>query len=125
MSGSVTICTKRNEILICIITELSARPNVVDLEISRRAAILAAPPVACEHLSGRLAIGVGFKAQSWPFPFELIQGCSSPSRATRAASPREERRCFVPKISLCRDFYDVFGPIGQWIGEIDIAPSNA
>jgi hypothetical protein len=34
---------------------------MVDLEISRRAAILAAPPVASEYLSGELAIRFGFK----------------------------------------------------------------
>src|ERR1700733_13499715 len=64
----------------------------MDLKLTRRAAILAAPPVAREHLAGEPAIGVGFKAQSRPLRFEPDQGYSSQSRVIAAAAPREERR---------------------------------
>jgi hypothetical protein len=66
MSFSVTARTKGNEILFGIISQPAARADVVDLKISRRAAIPAAPPIARQHLAGELAIGVGFKAQSGP-----------------------------------------------------------
>ena len=66
MSGSVTVRAKRNEILFRIISQLAARADVVDLKIPRRAAILAAPPIAREHLAGELAIGFGFKPQPRP-----------------------------------------------------------
>ena len=59
---------------------------MVDLKLPRRAAILAAPPVAREHLAGEPAIGVGFKARSRPFRFEPVQGSPSPCRATAGKS---------------------------------------
>lgn len=40
----------------------------MDLKLARRAAILAAPPIAREHLASEPAIRVGFKAQSRPPP---------------------------------------------------------
>jgi hypothetical protein len=74
---------------------------MVDLEIACRNAIPAAPPIAPEHFAGELAARFGFKAQLRPLRFELPQPSPSPSRETAAAAPRAERRCFVPKISLC------------------------
>src|ERR1700722_14489943 len=64
----------------------------MDLKLTRRAAILAAPSVAGEHLSGETAVGVGFKAQSRPLRFESVQGCSLSSRAIATAARREECR---------------------------------
>jgi hypothetical protein len=56
MSRSVTARAKGNEVFFGIITEPATRSDVVDLKIPRRAAILAAPPIAHEHLAGELAI---------------------------------------------------------------------
>jgi hypothetical protein len=44
----VTAGAQRNEILFGIMSELAARAEVVDLEILRHSAVLAAPSVACE-----------------------------------------------------------------------------
>ena len=74
MSRSVTVRAQRDEILFGVIPQAAARAEVVDLKILRCAAILAAPPIAREHLAGELAIRVGFKAQSRPFRFESVQG---------------------------------------------------
>jgi hypothetical protein len=76
MSGPVTTYAERDEIFFDVISKLAARAEVMNLKISRRATILAAPPVAREHLSREPAIGVGFKAQPRLFPFELVQDCS-------------------------------------------------
>ena len=91
MSGSVTARAERNEILFDIVSQPAARAEVVDLKILRCAAVLAAPPIAREHLAGELAIRLGFKPQSRPLPFEPVQGCSSPCPATAVSAPREER----------------------------------
>ena len=69
MSSSVTACAERNEILFDIISQPAARAEVVDLKILCYAAILAAPPIAREHLAGELAIRLGFKPQSRRLPF--------------------------------------------------------
>jgi len=61
MSGSVTACADGNQILFDIIPEAAARAKVVNLKILSRAAVLAAPSVACEHDSEEPAVGLGFK----------------------------------------------------------------
>jgi len=61
MSRSVTARAERNEVLFGIISHSAAGTDVVDLKISRRTAILAAPPIAREHLAAKLAIRGGFK----------------------------------------------------------------
>jgi len=61
MLGSVTGCAEGNEILFGIIPQPAARAEVVDLKILCCATILAAPPVAREHLTGELAVRFGFK----------------------------------------------------------------
>jgi hypothetical protein len=50
VSGSVTARAERNQVFFSIISELPARSDVVNLKVAGRAAILAAPPVASEHL---------------------------------------------------------------------------
>ena len=62
MFGSVATRAKRDEVFFGIISQLPARADVVDLKIARCAAVLAAPPVARQHLAGKPAISVGFKA---------------------------------------------------------------
>jgi len=86
MSGPVTARAERNEILFGIVSQPAARAKVVDLEVLRCAAVLAAPPIAREHLAGELAIRLGFKAQSWPLLYELVQSCSSSSRTVAVSA---------------------------------------
>jgi hypothetical protein len=57
----MTTCTQRDEILFSVISDLAARSEVVDLKILRYAAVLAAPPIACEHLAGELAVSFALK----------------------------------------------------------------
>ena len=64
MSGSVTACAERKEILFGVIPQLAARAEVVDLKILHFAAILAAPAITSEHRARKLAIGVGLKSES-------------------------------------------------------------
>jgi len=64
MPGSVTACAQRDEIFFGIVSQPAAGAEVVNLKILRCAAVLAAPPVAREHLAGELAIRFGFKPQS-------------------------------------------------------------
>ena len=76
MFGSVATRAKRDQVFFGIISELATRVEVVNLQIARCAAILAAPPIPREHFASERAIGVGFKAQSRPLRFELVQDCS-------------------------------------------------
>ena len=61
MSGSVTHRAQRDEIFLNIASQPAARAGVVYVKILCRAAVLAAPPVAREHVTGELAIRFGFK----------------------------------------------------------------
>ena len=92
MSGSVTACAEGNQILFDIISEPAARAEVVDMEVLRCAAVLAAPPIAREHLPGELAIRLGLKPQSRRLPFGSVQGRSSQCPAIAVSEPREEHR---------------------------------
>jgi len=49
MNGAVAGGTQGYEILLRIISPAAARIEVVDLEINRPSAMLAAPPVALQH----------------------------------------------------------------------------
>ena len=92
MPGSVTARAECNEILFGVIPQSATRAEVVDLKILCGAAVLAAPPIAREHLAGELAIRFGFKPQSRRLPFGSVQGCFSQCPANEVALPREERR---------------------------------
>jgi len=91
MSSSVTAHAERNEILFDVVSQPAAGSEVVDLKISRLAAVLAAPAIAREHRAGELAIGLGIKPQPRPFPPERVQWCSSLRPTIAASAPREER----------------------------------
>jgi hypothetical protein len=91
MPSSVTARAERDEIFFDIVSQSTARAEVMDLKILRSAAVLAVPPVACEHLAAELAIRLGFKPQSRLLPFELVQVRSSPRPETAASAAREER----------------------------------
>src|SRR5271170_3416734 len=92
MSGSVAHRAQRDEILLNIVSQLTARTDVVDLKILRCPAVLAAPSIASENLAGELAVSLGFKPQPRPLPVEPIQGCSSRCPSAAVSAPREERR---------------------------------
>jgi hypothetical protein len=57
----VTVRAERNEILFGIVSQPAAWAEVMDLKILCRAAILAAPTIAREHLAGELAVSFGLK----------------------------------------------------------------
>ena len=61
MSGSVTARAECNQVLFGIVSQLAARADVVDLEILRCTAILAAPSIAREYRAGERVIRVGIK----------------------------------------------------------------
>ena len=61
MSGLVTSRAERDEVLFGIIAKLAAGVDVVDLKITRCAAVLAAPSITREHLAGEQAVRFGFK----------------------------------------------------------------
>ncbi|MGA8073044.1 MAG: hypothetical protein WB995_06170, partial [Candidatus Acidiferrales bacterium] len=82
---------QRDEILFNIVSQPTARADVVDLKILRYAAVLTAPTIALEHLAAELAVRLWFKLESRPLPFEPVQDCSSRCRATRVSALREVR----------------------------------
>jgi len=51
MPGSVTARAECNEILFDIVSQSATRAEVVHLKILRRAAVLAAPPIAHQHFA--------------------------------------------------------------------------
>jgi len=61
MSGCMAHCAQRDEILLNIASQPTARADVVDLKILRYAAVLTAPPVAREHLASEPAVRIGLK----------------------------------------------------------------
>jgi hypothetical protein len=61
MHCSVTCRTKRNQVLLRIVAGLAAKFFVMNLEIRHRAARLASPAVATEHLVAKLFVRLGLK----------------------------------------------------------------
>ena len=61
MSSPVTARAECNQILRGVASHPAPRAHVMNLEVLRSAAVLAAPPVACERFAGELAIRRGFK----------------------------------------------------------------
>jgi len=55
--------TKRNQILLGIGPGLAAKLFVVNLEIGHRAAGLASPAVAAEHVSAEMVVQLGIEAR--------------------------------------------------------------
>ena len=99
MSGPMTHRAQRDEILFNIVSQSTARADVVDLKILRCPAILAAPSIAREHLAGEFAVRLGFEPQSRPLPFVRIQDCSSRCPATAASAPSEAPK--TKKATVC------------------------
>jgi hypothetical protein len=56
MLGGVACSAERNEVLARIIAGSAAKPFVMNLKVGHRAARLASPPVAAEHLVAKLLI---------------------------------------------------------------------
>jgi len=61
MSGFVTHRTERDEVFRDVVSQPTARLYMMELEILRCAAILAAPSISCQRFAGEPAIG--FKPQ--------------------------------------------------------------
>ena len=88
----MTVRAERNEILFGVIPQPAAWTEVVDLKILRRAAVLAAPPIAREHRAGELAVRFRFKPQSRRLPFGSVQGRFSPCPVIVVSARPEEHR---------------------------------
>jgi hypothetical protein len=76
MARAVTICTKGDQIFLDVITELTARLNMVNLKTFHPSARLATPAVSLEHLPAKLTICFGGKPQSRPFGLYSGQGAT-------------------------------------------------
>ena len=55
-----------DEVLLGVIAESASGVDVVDLEISRPAAVLAAPAVALQHLLAKATVGLWVEAEPGP-----------------------------------------------------------
>jgi hypothetical protein len=58
----VAIGTERNQILQSIIPQLASRPQMMDVQVSRRPASLAAPAVSIRDLVTKLVVGGGIQS---------------------------------------------------------------
>ena len=66
MQLSVAGCTEGDEVGLGVISESASWVDVMDLEVGRAAAALAAPPIALQHLLAELAVGLGVEAEPGP-----------------------------------------------------------
>jgi hypothetical protein len=55
-----------DEVLLGVVAESASWVDVVDLEISRPAAVLAAPAIPLQHLLAQLTIGLWVEAEPGP-----------------------------------------------------------
>jgi hypothetical protein len=58
MDVAVAISAKRDQILVCVVTQSASRPNVVNLKTIRAATGLASPAVALQHFGAECAIRI-------------------------------------------------------------------
>ena len=70
--------TKSYQILGRVIAEAAPPLDVMDLKAFDLPAPLTTPTVPLEDCTAELAISLGFKPQSRPFPFEPVQGSKVP-----------------------------------------------
>ena len=62
----MTLDAERDEVLFGIGSQLTPRVDVVDLEVCRIAAVLAAPAVPLQHLLAKSTVGLRVEAQPGP-----------------------------------------------------------
>jgi hypothetical protein len=65
MRSGMAYRTKRNQVLLSVVTGLTAEFLVVDLEVGHRAASLASPTIPPEYLVAELFVRSGIKPQAW------------------------------------------------------------
>ncbi len=69
MHMPVTIHAEGDEVLLGVVSESASWVDVVDLEVDRTAAALAAPAIPLQHLLAQLTIGLRVEAEPGP-PWE-------------------------------------------------------
>ncbi len=62
MGNLVTTRAEGDEVLLGVVSESASWVDVVDLEVGRSAAGLAAPAIALHHLLAKSTVGLGFEA---------------------------------------------------------------
>jgi hypothetical protein len=60
----VALRTKGNQIVQVVISECAAKPEVVNLQVGRAAALLTSPAVSFENLTAKYSVGVGLQLDS-------------------------------------------------------------
>ena len=66
VSTLVTTGAKGNQILFNVVSQPAPRTDMMNLELSKTAAVLAAPPIALQHLLAKSAVGLGVEAEPGP-----------------------------------------------------------
>ena len=69
-------CEECNEILFGIVPGTAAKLFVMNFKIGHRAARLASPTIAAEHLVAKLVVQFGVQAKAWVLWSETIQEVS-------------------------------------------------
>ncbi len=65
VSTLVTTGAKGNQILFNVVSQPAPRTDMMNLELSKTAAVLAAPPIALQHLLAKSAVGFGVEPEAW------------------------------------------------------------
>jgi len=75
MSVSLLVAfdAKGNKIISHVITQLAARPNVMDLKIFHSPARLTSPAISLQNFTAKLAICFGVKSQAWSLSSDHCQ----------------------------------------------------
>ena len=78
---SVVACrTKRNQILLCIVTGLTAKVFVMDFEVGPCATRLTSPAIPTQHLIAQVFIQLGIEPQACAFRLDTRQDPFSVTR---------------------------------------------
>jgi hypothetical protein len=64
MDVTVAISTKRDQIFVCVVTQLAPRAEVVNLETIRTTAVLTSPAVTFQHIGAEFAIRIWAEPKS-------------------------------------------------------------
>ena len=64
MDVTVAISTERDQIFVCVVTQLASRAKVVDLETIGTAAVLASPAITLQYFGAEFAIRIWVQPKS-------------------------------------------------------------
>ena len=64
MDITVAIGTERDQVFVCVVTQMAPRAEVVDLKTIGSPAILASPAVTLQHFDAEFAIGTWLQPKS-------------------------------------------------------------